>query len=94
MKGNEKATSINKYEKCILSAKQEENHSSDTTLYTNDTDSTFVTNPPQINSSLCRAPIYRIVNFNRCSEMKLSRFHVLVKKVVSVHTHTNVCACI
>lgn len=59
-----------------------------------DTDSTFVTNPPQINSSLNQAPIYRMVNFNRCSEMKLSKFHVLVKKVISVHTHINVCACI
>lgn len=78
----------------VVSAKQEENHSSATTLYTNDTDSTFVTYPPQINSSLCQVLIYRIVNFNRCSEMKLSRFHVLVKKVVSVHTHINVCACI
>lgn len=73
----------------VVSAKQEENHSSATTLYTNDTDSTFVvTYPPQINSSLCQVLIYRIVNFNRCSEMKLSRFHVLLSG--SVHTHINV----
>lgn len=50
----------------VFSLQNRKKISSATTLHTIDTGSTFVTNPPQINSSLNQAPIYRIVNFNRC----------------------------